>query len=189
MDIPFPARKGPEGHTEWTILKFSPVHSGIPQGTVLGPILFSVYIADLPSCVQSPCRLFADCIIYRNIDNDVDANTLQQDLNNLQKWEQTWLMSTQKVRVTIKRNTLDYIYKSHGHPLKPEDSTKYLGVNIHPMLSWSPHITATAHKADHTRAFLQHNMTSCHRNVRAQFYTTLVISMIEYSPHVWDPYL
>ena len=94
MDSPFLARKGLEGHTQWSIFHSAPVHSGVPQGTVLGPILFLVYINDLPNCVQSPCRLFADdCIIYRNIDNEADANTLQQDLNNLQKWEQTWLMA------------------------------------------------------------------------------------------------
>ena len=171
----------------------APVHSGVPQGTVLGPILFLVYINDLPNCVQSHCRLFADdCIIYRNIENEADANTLQQDLDNLQKWEQTWLMAFHPekcvtMRVTNKRNTLNYTYKIHGHPLKLEDSTKYLGVNLHPKLSWSPHITATAHKADHTRAFLQRNMRSCPRNVRAQCYTTLVRPMLEYSSPVWDP--
>ena len=93
------------------------------------------------------------------------------------------------MRVTNKRNTLYYTYKIHGHPLKLEDSTKYLGVNLHPKLSWFPHITATAHKADHTRAFLQRNMRSCPRNVRAQCYTTLVRPILEYSSPVWDPHL
>ena len=93
------------------------------------------------------------------------------------------------MRVTNKRNTLDYTYQIHGHPLKLEDSTKYLGVNLHPKLSWSPHITATAHKADHTRAFLQRNMRSCPRNVRAQCYTTLVRPILKYNSPIWDPHL
>ena len=71
----------------------APVHSGVPQGTVLGPILLLVFINDLPDCVQLPVRLFADdCVLYRTIDSPRDATQMQDDLNNLQKWEDKWLM-------------------------------------------------------------------------------------------------
>ena len=71
----------------------SSVISGVPQGTVLGPTLFLIFINDLPSYVKSPVRLFADdCVIYREIKSSLDASTLQSDLNNLHRWEREWLM-------------------------------------------------------------------------------------------------
>ena len=69
------------------------VESGVPQGTVLGPILFLCHINDLPSCVESEVRLFADdCLLYRQINTLADHSTLQNDLAKLEQWAQTWGM-------------------------------------------------------------------------------------------------
>ena len=67
------------------------VKSGVPQGTVLGPLLFLVFINDLPHNIHSEVRLFADdCVIYREIKNELDHTQLQDDLHTLVKWQDTW---------------------------------------------------------------------------------------------------
>ncbi len=69
------------------------VTSGIPQGSVLGPILFVLYINDLPEIVNSPVYIFADDTkLYRQISNNNDKLKLQQDLDSLQIWSDTWLL-------------------------------------------------------------------------------------------------
>ena len=80
------------------------VVSGLPQGTVLGPLLFLLHINDLPSVVSSKVRLFADdCLIYRNIKNKEDHIALQKDLNLLEIWGNTWGMRFNVAKCNIMR--------------------------------------------------------------------------------------
>ena len=69
------------------------VLSGVPQGTVLGPMLFLLYINDIDEGVNSQMRLFAeDSIVYREIQTSVDHLALVSDMNKLQRWAKTWQM-------------------------------------------------------------------------------------------------
>ena len=174
----------------------SPVQSGVPQGSVLGPLMFLIFINDLPEYVSaSNVRLFADdCVLYRQIRNQEDANTLQNDLNGLQQWEADWQMEfhpqkCQLLRVTTKRNTIKANYTIHGHVLEEVDSAKYLGLSIHKTLSWNKHIDNIAKKANSTRAFLQRNIKNCPSETKALCYQTLVRPLMEYSSTIWDPAL
>ena len=150
-----------------------PVTSGVPQGTVLGPLLFLIYINDLPNCVNSSTiRLFADdCLIYKAIHSQQDTEYLQTDLDALQTWERRWLMSfhpqkCQLLRITRKPSLIITQYNIHGHVLEVADTAKYLGVTLHKHCAWSKHINQTAKKANNTRAFLQRNLRRAPTSVK-----------------------
>ena len=69
------------------------VTSGVPQGTVLGTLMFLIYVNDIAESASSTLRLFADdCLLYRVIKSEVDTSQLQCDLDHLSQWAQTWQM-------------------------------------------------------------------------------------------------
>ena len=170
------------------------VDSGVPQGTVMGPILFLLFINDLPPTISSPCKLFADdLIVYRKITKQTDCNILQYDMNKLAKWERVWGMKfhpdkCETIIVSRKRKPHKHIYLLSGHPLKHVDEAKYLGVNISEDLDWSPHIRKVIIKANKSLGFIKRNLKAAPENIRSVAYKTLVRPQLEYCTSVWDPH-
>ena len=179
-----------EGHTS------SPVDvvSGVPQGTVLGPLLFLAYINDLPQCTNSDARLFADdCLVYRQIRNQGDADALQKDLTALEEWEHRWQMCFHPekctvIRISGRRQPRQTTYTLHGHQLEVVDRGKYLGITINQDLQWTCHIYNTIGKATRSLGFLRRNLGRCKPTVKATAYRTLIRPSIEYASSVWDPH-
>ena len=162
------------------------VTSDVPQGTLLGPLLFLVYINDIPERVKSQLRLFADdSYLYRTISGEQDTVHLQEDLDELIKWEKGWSMEfhpdkCKVLRITNKRNQREADYCTHDQIL---DTAKLLNKK----LSWKPQVDAICKKANKTRAFLQRNLKGCPRDVKSQCYNTYVRPIVEYASVVWDP--
>ena len=83
-----------------------PVLSGISQGSVIGPVLFLVFIKALPDNIGYSVRLFADdCVLYRNIRSSADCEILQEDLNSLTRWEVDWQMKFNAAKCHLMRVT------------------------------------------------------------------------------------
>ena len=120
--------------------------SGVPQGSVLGPILFLIYINDIPDKTRSKIRLFADdTAIYLAVSNLQDSQILQQDLDHLHEWELQWDMEFNPskcgvIHITQDRTPDSSEYLLHGHILESVGGSKYLGVEICDNLSFNNHI-------------------------------------------------
>ena len=94
----------------------------------------------------------------------------------------------QLLRITRNKSPVKASYVIHGHTLAETDTAKYLGVSLHRHSSWSPHVNATAKKANGTRAFLQRNLRKATTAAKTRTYESLIRPILEYSGVVWDPH-
>jgi len=155
------------------------VVSGVPQGTVLGPLLFLIFINDLPDNVTSQVRLFADdCLVYREVHSYKDQENLQKDLDALENWTQLWGMKFNPSKCTImkisRKPPLNKFYSLGGEILKHVPDATYLGVTLTDNLNWSKHIDKVTCKANSTLGLLRRNLKKCPIELRELAYISLI---------------
>jgi hypothetical protein len=181
-----------------------PVISGVPQGSVLGPILFIIYINDLHKVVKNCISgSFADDTkIQRKIDISEDAEIVQEDLDSIIEWSKknNMVLHQDKFMLlryrTNKSTMLDELpFTSHlseyatpsGHILKPQKSARDLGVELSSDYKWTPHINKMLAGAIKTASWVLGVFKDRSKPVMLQLYKSLIRSRVEYCCSLWNP--
>jgi ribonuclease P/MRP protein subunit RPP40 len=117
--------------------------SGVPQGSVMGPLLFLIFINDLPSVLDSHCLIYADDLkIWRSIISTQDVTALQNDLNELVAWSKKWRLPINYAKCVCMyfgQNNRETTYNLEGTILTAVDSTRDLGVLLSISLKTTTH--------------------------------------------------
>ena len=171
-----------------------PVSSGVPQGSVLGPLLFLIYINDLPMNVKSKVRLFADdTALYLTISTSSQSEILQKDLDNLKSCSHKWDMEfnpskCQFIYITRSKNpNIHTVYSSQLHTgiciFSKISSCRHLFIPI-----LGTHINRISKKANNTLYFLRRNFKIHPGSLNTSVYKVLVRPQFEYCSTVWCPF-
>jgi len=173
--------------SNWALVK-----SGVPQGTVLGPILFTIYVNDLPSAVNSHCLMFADDTkLFRSIYTDEDVLQLQRDLHALCEWSSKWqlLFNYSKCTLlTIGRSSHTNKYLMDSFYLENVESAKDLGITIDKHLKFHQHCSQTISKANRMLGIIAKSFEFLNEEMFLKIYITMVRPILEYGNLIWGPH-
>ncbi len=173
-----------------------PVLSGVPQGSILGPLLFIIYVNDLPKSVSpdTTTAMFADDTkCHRPIKNSEDNKTLQSDLDNITNWCHVWKMDLNQTKcgvlhLTRSREPTITEYTVLDTPVNRSSRQRDLGISITSDLKWNTQVQDISSKANKMLGFVKRTAYAiCNQSVRKALYLTLVRSQLAYGSQVWAP--
>ncbi len=170
--------------------------SGVPQGSVLGPLLFLIFINDLPEVVECCIKLFADDTkLYSILSNNFDYERMKRDTQRMMDWSTTWQLgfNSNKCKVVHlgrKNEGKQYIVSNNGIDTNLSDSNgeRDLGVLVDSELSFGKHITNIVNKANRQLGLIKRTFIIRDRHTLTMIYKSMIRPLLEYASPVWSPW-
>ena len=173
--------------------KWGKVMSGVPQGSVLGPLLFLIYINDIDDSINSKLLKFADDTkVFSVVASQDDIKKLQEDLNNLCRWSTEWLMlfNVEKCKVMhIGYNNCHASYTMEQNTLDAVAEERDLGVIMQNDLKWDKQCSKAVTSANRLLGMIKRNFHYLDKEIVLQLYKSLVRPHLEYCVQAWRPHL
>ena len=170
--------------------EWAPVTSGIPQGSVLGPTLFTLFVNDMPQQVSSCVKLFADDTkLYRRVTNG--STELQADIDALVKWSKEWLLpfNSTKCRVMhLGRRNAEHPYLLDGASIQEVREERDLGVVVDDELKFHQQTAAAIAKASQMLAVVRRSFANLDEVTLPLLFKTVVRPFLEYGNTIWGPF-
>ena len=169
--------------------KFIDILFGVPQGSVYGPILFLIFINDLPESIKSLILMFADDL--KLIANASRFDIVDADLKALERWQEKWQLRFNPVKCKVLHicgndNQLN-IYSLDGIELETIESEKDLGLIVNNKLDFGDQIKNCLSKANKMIAWISRNIICKSKDVMVLIYRSLIRPHLEYCVQAWSP--
>ena len=177
-----------QGKSQWAT-----VTSGVPQGSVLGPLLFIIYINDLDTDITSKISKFADDTkLCHRANSEQDRISIQNDLNKLVEWAGKWQMNFNVEKCTVMHigaHNRKSDYSMAEQRLTEVNQQRDLGILITDDLKWRNQVDASFKKSNRVLGFISRNFHYKDKDIMLPMYTSLVRPHLEFAIQFWSPHL